>query len=181
MKQRISIFVGIVLLAVLMSLITAEAASAEHLSTVYENFSDDSAAVPGSSGRDDHSGNLVVYMVEPYSRWVDAEGTNFGFGFLNFAMDQLLTIPYGTVWEHTMHWDAAAVGYGSVQDTNIMAIAVMFDTLPHQTDAFPPYEQWFNAYYVDAAAAATPGQPGQNETAPGFTHTVFVEEGTSDT
>ncbi len=57
--------------------------------------------------------------------------------------------------------------------------AVVFNGTPVVTDAWPNSGYWFNAYYADATAEARPNLIGENSTDGGYTHTVFVEEGTA--
>lgn len=128
---------------------------------------------------DDYTGNLKVYMVEPYSRYQDANLDHYNFGFLDFSLDHILTIPDKDNFDTTFSWNADAVGFGDITQNNIMAIGVMFNDSGVLSDAYPPYGYWYLSYYSDAAVSAIDGQIGQHETAPGFTHTVFVEEGTS--
>jgi hypothetical protein len=125
-----------------------------------------------------YEGGVTVYVVEKTSRWTDGNGVHYGFGFLDFGAIEAISIDNKDRWSGDFTWNPSAAGYGDVTSGNIMVIAVVTTDTAVMTDAAPPEGYWFNAYYVDAAAAATPGKPGENETAAGFTHTVFIEEGT---
>lgn len=127
----------------------------------------------------DFDGKVMIYVVEPVSRWQDANLDNYSYGFLDFAIDASFSLPDKDMYSQTVIWDATAAGFENVTEDNIMVIAAIFENEEHLQDSYPPYGYWYFAHYADAAAAATPGYPGQNVTASGFTHTVFVEEGTS--
>ncbi len=150
MKKGIFAFLGLLLLA-----ITAQASS---------------------TAKAEYSGTVRVYIVEPLSRWQDATSVNYHFGFLDFALIEPISISSDETWHQTIVFDAGLAGYPDIQEDNIMAIAVVFNGESVEHDAFPPNGNMFNAYYVDAAAAASPGNPGQNEVYGDYTHTVFVEE-----
>ena len=127
----------------------------------------------------DFNGKVIVYVVEPFSRWQDANLDNYSYGFLDYAIDADFSLADKDMYSQTVVWDANAAGFGDVTAGNIMVIAAVYEDEGHWEDSYPPYGYWYYAHYADAAAAATPGYPGQNVTASGFTHTVFVEEGTS--
>jgi len=129
-----------------------------------------STAAPTST---DYTGTLRVYIVEPLSRWNMANGQPYHFGFLGFATQTAVDIPYLGTLDHTYTWS------GTFTDTNIMAIAAVFNSEGHQAYAYPPSHNPFTAHYSDAAAAATPGTTGYNQVVSGFSHTVFAEEATA--
>ncbi len=126
-----------------------------------------------------YSGMLRVYIVEPTSRWDNYDGDPYHFGFLDYAVEEELALPYGDTVEQTITWDPAAAGYSDVSPDNVMAIAAVFNPRAQEGHAYPPFRNPFDAYYVDAAAAASPGETGQNVNDGQFTHTVLVEEGTA--
>jgi hypothetical protein len=109
-------------------------------------------------------GNLRVYVVEHVSsmNWTSG-GFPYEFPFLAFAINSPISVN-DTLWDTTVTWDGSIYGYNNLQDTNIAVQAVLFS----QTDGF-----------AEAAAMADPGVPGSNVVGPGYTHTVFVEEGTA--
>jgi thiol-disulfide isomerase/thioredoxin len=76
-------------------------------------------------------------------------------------------------------WNGKDAGFGDVTKGNIMAIAAVFNPQANKGYADPPFGNPFDAYYVDATAAAVPGSIGYNKVTSNFTHTVFVEEGTA--
>jgi hypothetical protein len=128
-----------------------------------------------------YTGTLRVFMVEPTSRWTDRNGDAYQFGFLDYAMVIDISLQDTSTWTQTITWDGPGNGYQDVTEGNIMAIAALYNSVGEQKDAWPPYGYWFTAYPVDAAAAAAPGNPGQDEASGGYTHTVLVEEGTLTT
>jgi len=124
-----------------------------------------------------YGGQLRIYVVEPVSRWDDYDGNPYHYGFLDFAIDEKLSIKYNDSYNKQITWDAQQAGYDNVEEENIMVIAAIFN--PKGKFTFPPFSKPFIAHYVDAAAAATPGTTGENTVNEKFTHTVFVEEGTA--
>ncbi len=125
-----------------------------------------------------YEGLLKIYVVEPVSRWDDHDGKPYKFGFLDFAYDDSVELPYMEKKNISVIWDASKAGYGDVSPGNLMAIAVLLNPVPHDGFANPPFGNKFEAHYVDACAAAVPGGEGKNVRA-NATHTVFAEMGTA--
>ena len=128
---------------------------------------------------DYYGGHLRVYVIEPISRWDDYDGNPYHYGFLDFAVDEKLSIKYLGVYNKQVTWNSSEAGYENIEENNIMVIAAIFNPKGCYKFAFPPFAHLFKAYYVDAAAAATPGTTGFNTVNEDFTHTVFIEEGTA--
>ena len=126
-----------------------------------------------------YTGQLRVYVVEPISRWDNYDNEPYHFGFLDFALNEKLSIDYLGTYSKQVTWNAQDAGYSNVQQNNIMVIAAIFNPEAKKAYAYPPLQNPFNAYYVDAAAGATPGNTDHNTKNDEFTHTVFVEEGTA--
>jgi thiol-disulfide isomerase/thioredoxin len=120
-----------------------------------------------------YTGRLRVYVVEPVSRWNMMNQEPYHFGFLGFAFNEDISIEFGDTLHKSITWDKG------VTDTNVMVIAVVFNSEEHDGYADPPSGKPFSAYYADATAAATPGNTGYNTVTTEFTHTVFVEEATA--
>lgn len=120
-----------------------------------------------------------IYLVEPVSRYKDDQNHSYEFGFLDWPLIDTLDIADQSVWEDSVDWDASSAGFGSISEDNIMAIAVAFTRDSVLADAYPGNGYYYFAFYADAAAGATPGTPGKNESYGNFTHTVFAEEGTA--
>lgn len=123
----------------------------------------------------DFEGTVRIFVNEPESRWTDGLGATYDYGFLDFALTEGAEIKQYDLWQREVVWDGLAAGFGGTSPDNLQIQAVVFrgDSVP--TDGFPPYGHWFDAYYVDAACAASPGQPGSSSPAGGFTHLVFLE------
>jgi len=126
-----------------------------------------------------YTGQLRVYVVEPISRWDNYDNEPYHFGFLDFAIDEKLSIDYLDSYSKEVTWSAQDAGYDNVQQNNIMIIAAIFNPEAKKAYAYPPFSNPFNAHYVDAAAAATPGATEHNTKNEEFTHTVFCEEVTA--
>ncbi len=126
-----------------------------------------------------YPGTLRIYIIEPQSRYHHPQDNGqYHNGFLDFALVQTVNIADGARLQVSADWNASTEGFGSISQDNIAVIAVLFDETAHLTDAFPPYGYYFNAYYADAAAQATVGEIGTNTASNGYTHKVFLEEGT---
>ncbi|MFH2056201.1 MAG: hypothetical protein ABIJ61_09610 [bacterium] len=110
-------------------------------------------------------GTLRVYVVEHVSSmgW-NSGGEPYHFPFLAFALDAVPISMIGAIWDTTVTWDGNDFGYDNLQEDNIAVQAVLFS----QADGLP-----------GAAAMADPGVPGTNVSGGGYTHTVFVEEGSA--
>jgi len=135
-----------------------------------------SAIISGVATADDYTGTVRIFMVEPTSRWADGNGDPYGFGFLDFALEENIDLKDYDAWEQTVSFNPSTAGFEDVTEDNIMAMVVVFNSDSVQTDAFPGYEYYFWAYYTDAAAAATPGEIALNSSDGGFSHTVWVEQ-----
>ena len=128
-----------------------------------------------------YDGDLRIYVVEQVSRWDAQDGNPYKFGFLDFALDDKLSIEYLDTYTDMITWDANDAGYSNVQENNLMVIAAVFNPEIHKGYSDPPFGNAFDAFYVDAAAGATPGSTGYNTVNEDFTHTVLVEKATSST
>ena len=124
----------------------------------------------------DYTGTVRIFMVEPVSQWTDGNGDPYGFGFLDFALESEIDLKDYDVYEQTVTWNASLAGFENLSESNIMAMVAVFNSDSVETDAFRGYEYMFWAHYVDAAAAARPGEVGLNSTDSSFTHTVWVEQ-----
>lgn len=126
-----------------------------------------------------YDGRLRVYIVEPESRWDNYNNAPYHFGFLDFAINESLSIDYLGTYTKQVTWNASEAGYDNIEENNIMVIAAVFNPQINKGYANPPSKNPFNAHYVDAAAGAKPGESGSNIVNDNFTHTVFVEEATA--
>ncbi len=137
----------------------------------------ETAGMTGERGA--YLGNFRVYVVEPEARWKDDDNQIYHYGFLGFAVNEEIILTDQTVTGSVI-WDADdyTPAYG-LNPNNIEVIGVVFNGTGHSAYSDPPSGYPFTAYYSDACAAATPGHAGSNSTAGGYTHTVFLEEGTA--
>ena len=125
-----------------------------------------------------YAGTLRIYIVEKRSRYTAYDNHPYEMGFLEFAAVEPISMPDGGRFEDEYEWYGGTSGF-AVNETNVFAIAVLFDDAAHPTDAYPPDGYNFNAYYVDAAAGASPGEIASSYVGPGWTHSVFIEEATA--
>ena len=178
MKRCYTLFIAVTALLLLSLSVSADSGP---VSVIRQSSGDigSSAAVSGTTDRAVYTGKVRTYITEPSSRWRDNDGANFNFGFLDWGPVADLNLADGARWEQSMTWNAATAGFGTISSSNIQVTAAVFTSAQVLTDAYPNYGYWFMANYCDASAAATPGHPGYNETATGFTHSVFLEEGTA--
>lgn len=126
-----------------------------------------------------YTGFLRVYVVEPQSRWDNYDKNPYHFGFLDFAINEQLSIAYQGTYSKQVTWNAQEAGYSNVQEDNLIVIAAVFNPDANKGFANPPSKNPFDAYYLDATAGAAPGETGSNTVKENFTHTVFVEEATA--
>ena len=67
-----------------------------------------------------YDGHLRVYVVEPISRFDNYDGDPYHFGFLDFAIDEQLSIDYLDTYTKQVIWDAQQAGYSNVEEQNII-------------------------------------------------------------
>jgi hypothetical protein len=131
-------------------------------------------------GGQTYEGNLRVHVVEIASRFnTSIPSRNFEYGFLDYAANEILSIPYQDTYTLNTTWDGNIVGFGDITENNIIVIAAVYNAEPHAASSGGGYP--FTAYYCDASAAATPGNPGANLVDEEYTHTVYVEYGVTAT
>ncbi|UCD17928.1 MAG: hypothetical protein JSV44_03210 [Candidatus Zixiibacteriota bacterium] len=138
--------------------------------------------VAEQANRGDYQGRLRIYVVEQVStHYFDYYSQPYEFCFMDFAYNMPITLAYQETFTDTVTWSGEGTEYDDITEGNIMVMAVMFNSEAHRSYSDPPDQFPFDAYYVDATAAATTTEQWSNATTePGFTHTVFVEEGTSE-
>jgi hypothetical protein len=127
-----------------------------------------------------YEGILRIYIVEPISRWNNYNGEPYHFGFLDFAFNNVLSLDLDESFTTSITWDGYSAGYEDIQEDNILVIATLFNPEIHKGFSNPPMKYPFEAHYVDACVAATPGNTASNIATGEFTHTVFVEEATAE-
>jgi len=176
---------GIISIAVMLALLLTAAivwASEQAAFSPVERESVDPAETPAmsdSKGTHNYTGRIRIYVVEKTSRWYNDyySASPYKFGFLDFAANTQLDIPYLDTYSDTVVYNGS--GWGPLDGNNMMVIAAVFNPSPHLE-----YTEYlgnpFYAFYVDATAAADVDSVWpNNSTYPNFTHTVLVEEATA--
>lgn len=121
-----------------------------------------------------------IYVVEPDARWFDNDGYRYRYGFLDFAMNEDVTLTYTDTFSTTVGWVGAQHGYGDISEGNIEVIAVVFDSEWYWGHAYPQENSnLFHVHQVQRAAKAAPGETAYDEHSDGYSHTIFLEEGTA--
>jgi len=126
-----------------------------------------------------YDGRIRIYVVEPTSRYISDDLKPYRYGFLDWGYDTTVSLPYMDSITRTIIWNGASVGFGDVQQNNIMVIAVAFNNESHQGYSNPPSGYPFDAYYVDATAAARVDTQWVDTAYGSYTHTSFIEEATA--
>ncbi|MEZ5359318.1 MAG: hypothetical protein R3F48_10870 [Candidatus Zixiibacteriota bacterium] len=138
------------------------------------------ATVSGDTDRTpDYTGFLRVYMVEPESRYYDYNFYNYENGFLDFAVNQSISIPYQDSIVITKVWNGTTAGFSDITEDNIAAVAAVFNDTGHPANSDPDGLAPFTAYYGDACAYAEPGETASDTAIGDYSHMVLVEEGTA--
>ena len=129
-----------------------------------------------------YEGRLRVYLVQPVSRWKDHDRKNYHFSLLDFPFiidipfstskyDEDISINYRDTYSKTVNWK------GFVNKNNVMVIAGVYDARSEIKNNYNN-ENPFYAHYLDAAAAARPGETAFNTMNENFIHTVLVDVAT---
>jgi hypothetical protein len=93
--------------------------------------------------------------------WKDLNGNTYTNPFLEFAINESVTINPGDTWAKTLDWDGKLFGdgyghtYGNISYDNIRVLAAVFNDEWHQGYSKPPTGAPFDAYYADNVAEAT--------------------------
>jgi hypothetical protein len=105
-----------------------------------------------------YDGHIRVYVteIENTQGWTDTWGYPYTYAFLNYALDQDISIGAGNTWSDSTIWNGNDYGFGSITDDNIMVIAAVFNDDWHQGYSYPPSSNPFDAYYVDETVGAIP-------------------------
>ncbi len=123
-----------------------------------------------------YTGFIRVYITEVSSRWLNSWGTPYHYAFLEYALDEGMTLNDGQVIEFDTTVDIS--GWNVAVD-NIAIVSSVFDSAQTLSFANPPSGSFFMANYSDAAALAYPGGYGMDTAYGTYTHTVFMEEATA--
>jgi glutaredoxin len=112
-----------------------------------------------------YSGHIRVYITEIGSTmgWKDTTGHVYTFPFLDYAVNQDISITSGNTWTQTTTWDGHDYNdghgnsFGNILYGNIEVLAVVFNSQAHQGYADPPSGNPFTAYWVDDMAGVRVG------------------------
>ncbi len=103
---------------------------------------------------DTYTGDLKVFISEIKStRWKDYNGDPFHYAFLEYAIDQDISINSGENKEFSNIWNASKSKYSDVTPENLMIFAVVINSEKNQGYSRPPDKDPFDAYYSDAVEA----------------------------
>ena len=105
-----------------------------------------------------YGGHLRVYITEIVSSmgWHDTAGQLYTFPFLDYAFNTPISIDTGETYSNSTTWDGTSNGFPSINNSNIMIIATVFNDEWHQGYSYPPSGYPFSAYYTDKTVATTP-------------------------
>jgi len=138
-----------------------------------------------SGDRDLYSGTIRVYVTEITGRWDDENGVPFHNAFLSFALEESVilsetdSLMWSLQWDGHDYTDMNGLPYSDVREDNIKVTAAVFNSASYTGYSDPPSGYPFAVHEVDAAAGAKCGGTGYNLTASDFTHSVFVEDGST--
>jgi len=85
---------------------------------------------------EEYNGHLRVYIIEPESRWNDANGDPLHFAVLDIPVDKNLALrrslnnqqlTAAETYDFSRTWRGSIVGYNDISRDNIMVIAAIFD------------------------------------------------------
>lgn len=129
-----------------------------------------------------YTGTLRIFVTEKVSQVDDYSNTAYDYGFIDFAYDAPLDLPYLDSYTDTITWDGS--GVSGLDFANVRMIAACYNPEGERRYSYPdppnPPTFPYQAYPVDATAAADLAQTWANQSDyPGFTHTVFIEKGTA--
>jgi PKD repeat protein len=103
-----------------------------------------------------YDGDIRVYVIEKTSTlWNDNNGNPYYHAFLDFAMDETISISSGSTHHASTTWDGSSSYPGLTYD-NCQVILAVFNDEPHDGYSNPPSGAPFTAYYVDETTATDP-------------------------
>lgn len=167
MKNTILVCIIVITLLVLTPTFSAMTANEPYKKTTYQ------PQMNNTRLGNQYNGYLRIYIVEIESRWDMENRRPYHYAFIDFAFNNQLSIQYQETYSNTIEWS------GDIDEDNVIVMAALFNPESQRKFADPPLGRPFNAYSVDAAAAAHPGETGYNTVKDDFTHTVFCEVGTA--
>ena len=99
-----------------------------------------------------YTGTLKVYITEINSRWTDWNGDAYSYAFIDYGINQDISVAAEGTKTVTATWDASASGFGDVVKENLFVVAAVF-TDEEETRYANPSDgtEPFDAYFCDAA------------------------------
>jgi hypothetical protein len=128
----------------------------------------------------DYHGYLRVYVSQPVSDFRNDVGQNQLHGVIGYPVDMEISLTFPDTLRGDASFDSEIDLDSTIYMTanNIEVIGAVYEFAGHQNYSDPPSGAPFTAHWVDAAAVATPGNPGVDAATPPYTHNVFVEYAT---
>ena len=110
-----------------------------------------------NNGTNPYVGRIRVFVTELESSmgWIDTQGHKYTFPFLDYAMNQEITVAPSTTWNNEVNWDGHNFNdgyghnFGSIQYGNIMIIATVYNESSYTQYSNPPSGNPFQAHNVD--------------------------------
>jgi len=111
-----------------------------------------------NNGPSTYSGRVRVYITEIQSSlgWRDTQGYPYAYAFLDFALNQGIGVSPGLEQKLNTQWDGNLKGFTNLNYYNVMVHAVVFPNTGRTAYAYPPSQNPFVAYHVDASESAIP-------------------------
>jgi len=110
-----------------------------------------------NTGSSPYLGYVRSYVTEKISRWINQAGNHYHFGFLDYAIKQVVFLVPQKSQTYTMTWDGAAnhgnLTFPDIVDNNIMVITTVAHWQPHLVAKVQYIGQHF-AFYVDQTVGA---------------------------
>lgn len=101
--------------------------------------------------KETYTGRLRVYLTEITSRWADYDGNPYNFGFLDYIINQEISIGAGDNEDFHEVRKISDFGFSNLDPENLKIFAVVFNSEKNQGYSDPPDNQEpFDAYYADA-------------------------------
>lgn len=103
-----------------------------------------------------YQGYLRTYVTEITSRWMMKNGEPYHFAFLDYAINDNISIASKHTYSETVQWNGTQEGYSDIRYDNIMVMATVFNGEIQSGYASPPSGNPFDAYYADYTVASMP-------------------------
>lgn len=99
-----------------------------------------------------YTGTLKVYITEINSRWTDWNAEAYNYAFIDYGINQDVTVPAGETKTVTGTWSATTAGFSDVIKENLFVIAAVFTDESETRYGNPSDgENPFDAYFCDAS------------------------------